>query len=446
MAWWKRRDQSGRADGTAPAGDWRDDPRVGRVAELTEQALELQRLGHIEKALSGAQEGVALGRELVRAYPEPVHLQELAGMLYGLAGILNRVGRPAEAVDVLEESLEAYGQVAAAGVDGVAPLIADVRARQATSLAHLGRTTSAVVRSDLAVAAYRDLAQEPGGQGRLADLVRVLGVNAQVLVLGGDPDVACASADEAIRTFTRNWTAFERMPQAAAYLTMLSSSCGLAGRIHAANGRLEPALAADEVGARVTRLLVEYGGDAHRDLYAAAVARHGAHLLAAGQAAAGAARLREARSIDTPAADEELAEIHDTRGEADRFCLTLGFALRQAAELGVDGVDGVLDLTADEPGSEVVTPSLRCAPDLATERAETLGRVALATLPAAPAEGLRIGFEAHLMFALISERGGGESPFWPELLDALIAEAGEELLGDDIFTWQARSHRRRPSA
>lgn len=440
MSWWKRRQD----DGIPPSGDWRDDPRVSRVAELTEHALELQRLGHIVQALSGAQEGVALGRELVRAYPEPVHLQELAGMLYGLAGILNRIGRPAEAVDALEESLEAYERVAAAGVAGVAPLIADVRARQATSLAHLGRTTSAVVRSDFAVAAYRELAGSPGGELRLADLIRVLGVNAQVLVLGGDPDLACASADEAIRTFTRNRAAFERISQAAAYLTMLSSSCGLAGRIHAANGRLEQALAADEVGERITGLLVEYGGDGHRDLYAAAVARHGAHLLAAGRPTAGAARLRRARSIDAAAADEELAEIHDTQGEADRFRLTLGYALRQAAELGVDGVDGVLDLTADEPGSEMVTPSLRCAPEVATARAETLGRVALATLPAAPAEGLRIGFEAHLMLALIAERGGGTSPFWAELLEALIAEAGEELLGDDITTWLARS--RRPAA
>ncbi|GIE78154.1 hypothetical protein Aph02nite_41040 [Actinoplanes philippinensis] len=439
MAWWKNRDQDRQPDEAAPAGDWRDDPRVARVAELTSHALELQRLGHIEQALSGAQEGVALGRQLVRAYPEPVHLQELAGMLYGLAGILNRVGRPEEAADVLAESLAAYRDVAGAGVGGIAPLIADVRARQASSLAHLGRITSAVVHADLAVAAYRELADGPDGAGHLADLVRVLGVNAQVLALAGDPDLACASAEAAIGTFTRNRAAFERMPQAAAYLTMLSSSCSLASRIHAANDRIERALAADDIAVRLTQQLVEYGGSGHRDLHAAAIARLGAHLLAADRAAAGAARIRESRAIDAAAADAELAEIQDTRGEADRFGLTLSYALRQAAELGVDGAGGVLDLTAADPGVEAVTPSTRCAPERVAARAEALGRVGLAALSPAPGEGYRIGVEAHLMFAALSERGAATPPFWTELLDRLLTEFGEDLLGTDVTDWRDRS-------
>jgi hypothetical protein len=236
------------------------------------------------------------------------------------------------------------------------------------------------------------------------------------------------------------------VPQATAYLTMLSSSCGLASRIHAANGRLGAALEVDTVAVRITYVLVEHGGDGHRDLHAIATARWGAHLLAAGQPAAGAARLREARAIDATAADEELAEIHDVQGEADRFGLTLGHALRRAAELGVDGVGEVLELAADPPGSEVVTPSLRCAPEQAAERAEALGRVGLATLRVAPGEGFRICFEAHLMLALLSERGGGEPPIWAELLDTLIAETGENLLGNDITDWQQRSRRRDSAA
>ncbi|BEL07494.1 hypothetical protein Q0Z83_056850 [Actinoplanes sichuanensis] len=439
MAWWSNSDRDERPDEAAPVGDWRDDPRVARVAELTDHALELQRLGHLEQALTGAREGVSLGRELVRAYPEPVHLQELAGMLYGLAGILNRIGHAEEAADVLAESLAAYRDVADAGVEGIAPLIADVRARQATSLAQLGRFTGAVVHADLAVAAYREPAEEPGGAGHLADLVRVLGVNAQVLAVAGDPDLACASADVAIGMFTRNQAAFDRMSQAAAHLSMLSSSCALASRIHAVNGRMAQALAVDEIAVRLTRLLVEYGGAGHRDLYAAATARLGSHLLTADQAAAGAARLRESRAIDAASADAELAEIHDARGAADRFGLTLSYALRQAAELGVEGVDGVLDLTADRPDAEAVTPSTRCAPESAAERAEALGRVGLATLAVAPGEGFRICFEAHLMLAALSERGGRVPAFWSELLDTLSTELGDEFLGEDVADWRERS-------
>ncbi|WP_433795548.1 hypothetical protein [Actinoplanes sp. CA-252034] len=441
MAWWKRKND----DDRPPIGDWRDDPRVTRVAELTENALELQRLGHIDQALSGSQEAVELGRELSRVYPEPVHLQELAGRLYGLAGILNRVGRADEAVDALEESLVAYQRVAATGAEDVAPLIADVRARQATSLAHLGRATTAVVRADLAMDAYRELAAGPERAVRLPDLVRVLGVNAQVLAYCGDPDLACAAADEAIATFTDNLELFDRLPQAAAYFQMLTSSCALAGRIHAVHGRMSSALAADAVGVRLADVLVEYGGDGHRALQAAAVARQGTHLLADGQPATGAARLRQAWAIDATATATQVAQVDDVEGEAGQFGVTLGSSLRRAAELSVEGVDGVLDLVTGHPGPSATTPSTRCAPDRVAERAEALGRVGLATLRVAPAEGIRIGIEAHLMLAALWERGGRTPVFWAELLHTLRAELGRDLadqyLGEDIEQWHERSRR-----
>jgi len=422
--------------------NWRDDPRVARMVQLKERALDLQARGHLDHALDGTQEGVSLGRELVQAYPEPVHLQELAAMLYGLAGILNRAGRSSEARAALEESRIAYEQLASAGLEGIAPLLADVRAREASSMAQLGWATSAVVGSDLAVTAYRDLVDGPGGAEHLADLVRVLGVNAQVLAHCGDPDLACASADEAIRTFLGNLAHFDQAPQGAAYLAMLSSSCGLASRIHAANGRLELALAADDIGVRLTQVLVEHGGAGNRGLHAAAIARQGAHLVAAGQPTTGTARLHQARATDAASANAELALVQDAQGEADRFCRTLGFALRRATELGVHGTGNVLDLVADRPGTGVVTPSLRCAPERAAQRAEALGRVGLATLRVAVAEGIRICFEAHVMMALVSERGDGAPPFWAELLDGMIAVSGVEALGGDIAAWQERG---RPS-
>lgn len=436
MAWWKRggRDQ--------PAADWREDPRVARMVQLKERALQLEAAGRAEQSLDDVLEGVALGRELVAAYSEPVHLQELAAMLYGLASILNRLDRAFEAVDALQESRAAYERLQATGEPGMVPLIADVRVRHAVSMSLLGWASSAVVESDLALASYRDLVAGPDGSQHLPDLIRVLGMNAGILSRSGDPDLACASADEAVRSFMANLAAFDTTPQATAYMTSLLESCRVAGRIHAARDRLQLALSADSIAVQLAQGLVEHGGDGHRWWLAAAVARHGTHLVVAGQPGTGAARIRQARAIDAAAADEELAVVQDLPAEQQRLGLSLGVALRRAAECGVDGVADVLDLATDEPCTAMVSPSQRCEPARAAERAEALGRVGLATLPAAPTEGVRICVEAHVMFALVSERGSSVPAFWAELLDGLVAAVGFGAYGGDLVTWRERIRKR----
>lgn len=442
MAWWKRGDRArseARSEARSdPPRDWRDDPRVARMVELKDQAFRLQAAGHSGQALSGMLEGVALGRELVEAYGEPVHLQELAGMLYGLASVLNQHDRSAEAVDALQESRSAYERLQSAGEPDMAHLIADVRIRHAATLSLLGRATTAVVESDQALAAYRALVAGPAGGQHRADLIRVLGMNAAVLSVSGDPDLACASADEAHRTFMDNLAALNDAGQPFATLTMLVEACRVSSRIHAVQGRLKPALAADATAVQAAQGLVEHGGDGHRWSLAAAVARQGAHLVMAGQPATGAARIRQAREIDAASADQELGVVQDLPTEQQRFGLSLGAALRRAAESGVDGVPDVLDLVAGVPGSAMVSPSGRCDPARAVQRAEELGRVGLATLPLAPTEGVRICVEAHVMFALAAERGDPVPQFWAQLLDVLLAAVGIDAYDGDLLRWRER--------
>ncbi|HWS33629.1 MAG TPA: hypothetical protein VN408_12910, partial [Actinoplanes sp.] len=66
----------------------------------------------------------------------------------------------------------------------------------------------------------------------------------------------------------------------------------------------------------------------------------------------------------------------------------------------------------------------------------------LATLPAAPTEGVRICVEAHVMFALVSERGSSVPAFWAELLDGLVAAVGFGAYGGDLVTWRERIRKR----
>ncbi|MEU8658811.1 hypothetical protein [Actinoplanes philippinensis] len=49
------------------------------------------------------------------------------------------------------------------------------------------------------------------------------------------------------------------------------------------------------------------------------------------------------------------------------------------------------------------------------------------------------------MFAALSERGAATPPFWTELLDRLLTELGEDLLGTDVTDRRDRSVRA-PSA
>lgn len=152
--------------------------------------------GELDSAVGGYEQAAALGRELVAAHPgDPRCLQRLGGALYGLAASYTAVGRPAEAVAVLDECEQAYRGLA--GTHDPAPLLADVRARRGLAQWERGHIASAVLELDRAVREYVRLADE---DDQLApDLARVLAVNARVLADVGDPDLAVASADLAVR-------------------------------------------------------------------------------------------------------------------------------------------------------------------------------------------------------------------------------------------------------
>ena len=135
-----------------------------------------------------------------------------------------------------------------------------------------------------------------------------------------------------------------------------------------------------------------------------------------------AACLAEAEALD--AAEVRKAAQFWAQRQAENEDMTLAQALAAAARvLGPERVPADLAAVLTKPvtdGSPLV-PSGRCDPRLATRYASRLADVAIALLPAASREGLRIGLEAHYLFV-----SGARFP---------APEAGQFITG---LVWRAR--------
>jgi len=108
-------------------------------------------------------------------------------------------------------------------------------------------------------------------------------------------------------------------------------------------------------------------------------------------------------------------------------------------------------LTAPVAEGRIISPSDRCDPQFAMEYATQLAGIALDMIPVAPPIGVRIGLEAHFLFALGSRLNPPSVRYqfyrwgvpWAELLFgccASIAEADEPLvlpLALDLASWNA---------
>lgn len=166
-------------------------------------ALAAQRLastGHADEAVARYSAAADIARRLAEADPaDPRPLRVYAGMLFSLAGLRARAGQHREKLSALRECGDVYRDLAARRFADVRPELAEVEARKSEAQFGLQLGASAVLDADTAVTLYRELFAESGSDEVALGLAAALIYNAEALARYGDPDLAVASADYAVR-------------------------------------------------------------------------------------------------------------------------------------------------------------------------------------------------------------------------------------------------------
>jgi tetratricopeptide (TPR) repeat protein len=371
-----------------------------RCTELALATQQLSNQGRGGEALRKYIEAVAIARRLLQEDPgDPRRLEESAGMLFSLGGLYAQQGRDEGALSSLIECEGIYRYLGDRGSLDARPQLAEVKSRKVIAEIGLAMGASAVLDADEAVSLYRELFAEDDGDEPALALAGALIYNSEALTLYGDPDLTAASADCAVRL------CLPRRQAPGFTAARLHLAGAIASAYHAAAGRLDLALQGDE--ARVTAAWIEAAADgsaANLRSLATALAIKGLHLQATGDPGRreeAAACLAEAETLDP-------AEVRDAgrfwaRQQAEGGDATLAQALATAARvLGPERVPDDLAAALTRPVTDgvLMIPSDRCRPQLATGYASRLAGVAIELLPVAPEEGLRVGLEAHYLFAI----------------------------------------------
>ncbi|GAB4425779.1 MAG: hypothetical protein OHK0015_06070 [Chloroflexi bacterium OHK40] len=393
-------------------GWWNERPEqqatdlVRHAAHLHRRADEMMQQGKYADALQQYQEALIIARELARTHPDDhLHSQAMASMLYSMASALTACNQPAAAVTALEESEQQYRALDAAGVLQAAPLVADVQARRGFAQHVRGYGASAVLDLDAAVVAYRSLYSGRDNDPLALDLARVLAMNAAVLRAHGDPDLAVAAADAALRLYLSRAAAVNRTPAVALHATYTLMAANVASEIHAAHRRMDLAFAADEIAVHTARSLLPRNTGRDRSALALALTRKGLHLRASNRPAEAGPLLNEGHRLDSAAAQQAIAHWEEVQAGVAPIQITVATALAAAAkDLGTERVPASLASSLIRPTREVVlfSPFDRCSPQQAHTYARQLAEISVALLPAKREEGLRLGLEAHYLFAIAS--------------------------------------------
>lgn len=377
-----------------------------RCAKLTEEAARLQRRGRGAQALTFYSEALDIAGKLARANPADTRpVRQRAGILNAIGALHADAGRWEAAVTALDESEKEYRQLAGRGASDVEPLIVEVRARRARAKMTGGKGATAVLELDEAVTAQRRLrAAQPTARSSL-ELARILTFNTVVLDRFGDPDLAVASADLAIRLYMSAADAINAAPDLDFQFGYLQAVADIAARIHAAAGDLGRALQADDLAIHATRALANAGGsDSQSAGLAARLTLKSMHLSAAGQPGRqdeAASCLEEALALDTAAARQAMSDWEQPAGREPP--VTLASALETAARsLGRDRVRRELLDAVTAPAAEgrIVSLSDRCTADTAPTWATELAGIAVDLLPRSGDAGLRVALEAHYLYAV----------------------------------------------
>jgi tetratricopeptide (TPR) repeat protein len=365
---------------------------AGQRADLARHA------GDLDEAATHDREAERLFEALAADDPdEPAHLHALGAHRYSAGETHLYRGDPASAVAVLRRAEETYQALAARGLlpEGhLGSMIADVRLRRARGLLQQGRNASALVESQEATLAYLRQWDGDAEHALALDTARVLSWHAYLTACSGDPDLAVAAADTALRVYLARATELNTTAELqVVHLPHFVLAARLAAVIHEAHGRTDLSAAAAEMG-----------------------------------------------SMDVPSLVpvERLPTVDDIRQAP-----TLADALDRA------GADGALrdQLTAPAVDGRLLTSADRCAPGIGPAMATRLGQLAervtddLAVL-------LRLSLEAHALLAHASEsrdlsmryNAGPWGAAWADLAcraSQASHAAGLAELADDFGQWMA---------
>ncbi|MEU1518368.1 hypothetical protein ABZ490_40540 [Streptomyces sp. NPDC005811] len=433
------------------------------MGELFQKARTLMAAGRPAEAAPRLQEARELMYVLVERIPGDVEAKSTLGsVLYGLGSALRSIDEPEQAVEALWECAEIYEELDGLGEPGMRARAADVHARAAQALSALDNGVSAVLESDQAVAAYVELGADAVGHPLFLDLARVLTLNALVMFVHGDGDLAVRSADRAVRAYLSradeiNAGSFEEVAVHGRYLR---DAAEVAARVHTAQDRPAAALAAEEVEVHAARQLARSGSPGDRAALADVLTRHGLSLQRTGLTEEGVHLVQEGRGVDREAAEHATRDWRGPTGEgtADHgpvlWSPSFSRALADAdAVLGGDRVPQSLRNLAADPTDETaaVIPSQRCDAQLAPVVAGRLAQLAVALLADpdrySPEDACLLGREAHLLFAVASraevlslrQRFGDFGVDWARLLLALIpayeAQSDGWVTAQELVRW-----------
>ncbi|WP_405062049.1 hypothetical protein OG474_10410 [Kribbella sp. NBC_01505] len=420
-------------------------PPEDELGEALQTAQVLIEEGRADEAGPYQQRVIELARERAEGSPNHYEAKHLmAATQYELAGSLNASGRHEEALAALHEAQLGYTELSDAGVLDATSFLADVRARRAMTQAHRGRGATAVLEMDGAVISYGQLVSGEDGLRHQPDFARVLAMNALILRRYGDPALAVASADAATQLFLQLADQINESPQSLSYARYLCTATAVSADVHAAEGRLDLALEADEIGLTTADTLADSDSATDMRTLVAALTRKGKHLGIVGRIMEGETCLRTAFDTDAETAARVTEELE--RG----LPLTLVTALENAEiKLGpYEQYFRLLALAEPAPGMTLATVSGRTDPESAAVRATELAELVPQLLLHDVDAALTLGVEAHYLFAISSERESQRmryetstyAPIWAKLLrdvSQAYYQSGRLELALDLASWCA---------
>ena len=339
--------------------------------------------------------------------------------------------RPAEAIAALEESERLYASLPG---DGALAALADVRCRKGQAQAAAGHGASAVLTLDESLSGYDAVGANRPHSPYSLDYAQAFLVNADILRRYGDPDLAVASADGAIRQYLHNRDAVNASAGQRIHLGRFQRALAIASELHAAAGRFGLAYQVDDMAIEGAPLV---GDTAVR-----ARARKAVHLRADG-------RVREADELARQvgaSSSRALTEAETAFARPER--LTLLAAVGQArSALGERAVPYSLAAVLTDPSKVLEAGgcvSLRGPEEEMAGSASDLARAALALAPGEE-PGRTLALEAHYLFAVASleqvpglrHRFGAYGSDWARVLLSLTRALRDEdaALADDLTGW-----------
>jgi len=235
----------------------------------------LSELGRPAEALAAVQQSVAIRRALAAAGAVR-HCADLAATLSNLGNMLAEMGRPGEARPPAQEAVEIYRDLAAGSTDLYAAELARALANLGVRLSELGDPAAALTAEQEALAIRRELAAASGRYSAdLAGSLANLGVTFTDL---GQPAEALAVEREAL-AIRRDLAAVS--PDQ--YRPELARSLANLGATFSELGRPAEGLPAAEEAVEIYRELAAYSGDRYRSDLARALANLGVRLSELGK-------------------------------------------------------------------------------------------------------------------------------------------------------------------